>query len=95
MGAKYTRRTALAALGVWQAASPLLQGQETRWPRSVGEPPGRIAPLDELLNTFEIEAMAERKLSSTAFLRSPAATGMRSTILYFDRGGTSMPKRSI
>jgi len=64
---KFTRRTALAALGVWQAASPLLHGQETRWPRSVGEPPGRIAPLDELLNTFEIEAMAERKLSSSAF----------------------------
>jgi len=67
MGVKYTRRTALAALGVWQAASPLLQGQETRWPRSAGEPPGRIAPLDEVLNTFEIEAMAERRLSSTAF----------------------------
>ena len=67
MGAKYTRRTALAALGAWQAASPLLNAQETRWPRSAGEPPGRIAPLDELLNTFEIEAMAERKLSSTAF----------------------------
>lgn len=67
MGAKYTRRTALAALGIWQAASPLLQGQETRWPRSIGEPPGRIAPLDELLNTFEIEAMAERKLASADF----------------------------
>jgi 4-hydroxymandelate oxidase len=67
MGCKYTRRAALAALGAWQAASPLLQGQETRWPRSIGEAPGRIAPLDELLNTFEIEAMAERKLSSTAF----------------------------
>ncbi len=67
MGAKYTRRTALAALGMWQAASPLLNGQETRWPRSVGEPPGRIAPLDELLNTFEVEAMAERKLSSAVF----------------------------
>ena len=67
MGVKYTRRTALAALGVWQAASPLLEGQETRWPRSIGEPHGRIAPLDEVLNTFEIEAMAERKLSSTAF----------------------------
>jgi 4-hydroxymandelate oxidase len=67
MRGKLTRRSALAALGAWQAASPLLKGQETRWPRSIGEPPGRIAPLDELLNTFEIEAMAERKLASTTF----------------------------
>jgi 4-hydroxymandelate oxidase len=79
MRRKLTRRKALAALGAWQAASPILKSQETRWPRSIGEPPGRIAPLDELLNTFEIEAMAERKLASTAF--SAIAGGDRN---YFD-----------
>jgi 4-hydroxymandelate oxidase len=33
----------------------------------VGEPPGRIAPHGELVNTFEFEAMAERKLDSATF----------------------------
>lgn len=66
MSSKLTRRTALASLAAWQAGSPL-RGQETRWPRPAGEPSGRIAPLDELLNTFEMEAMAERKLSASVF----------------------------
>jgi isopentenyl diphosphate isomerase/L-lactate dehydrogenase-like FMN-dependent dehydrogenase len=34
---------------------------------SIGEPPGRIAPVRELANTFEFEAMAQRSLSPTAF----------------------------
>lgn len=34
---------------------------------SVGEPPGRIAPVRELANTFEYEAMAQRSLSAAAF----------------------------
>jgi len=67
MSVKLTRRTALASLGLWQAASPLLRGQETKWPRPVGEAPGRITPLEEVLNTFEMEAMAERKLTPAAF----------------------------
>ncbi|MGA2147277.1 MAG: alpha-hydroxy-acid oxidizing protein [Bryobacteraceae bacterium] len=33
----------------------------------VGEPPGRIAPARELVNTFEFEAMARRSLSAAAF----------------------------
>ena len=33
----------------------------------MGEPPGRIAPLRELVNTFEFEAMAQRSLSAAAF----------------------------
>ena len=33
-------------------------------PQLIGEPPGRIAPLDELVNTSEFEAMAMRKLDS-------------------------------
>jgi 4-hydroxymandelate oxidase len=33
----------------------------------IGEPPGRIAPVRELVNTFEFEAMAQRSLSAAAF----------------------------
>lgn len=33
----------------------------------MGEPPGRIAPARELVNTFEFEAMAKRCLSAAAF----------------------------
>jgi 4-hydroxymandelate oxidase len=43
------------------AASPL-QGQEL-----IGEPPGRIAPNDELANMFEFEKMSERKLDDATF----------------------------
>ncbi len=32
-----------------------------------GEPPGRITPLGELVNTFEFEAIARRKLAGAAF----------------------------
>lgn len=35
--------------------------------KSVGEPSGRIAPVQDLINTFEMEAMAQRKLNSVAF----------------------------
>src|SRR6185436_16585848 len=63
----YSRRTALRNLGVWAAASPLLTAQETQSPKLAGEPPGRITPRAELLNVFEVEAMAERKLPGTVF----------------------------
>jgi 4-hydroxymandelate oxidase len=33
----------------------------------MGEPPGRIAPARELVNTFEFEAMARRSLNAAAF----------------------------
>jgi 4-hydroxymandelate oxidase len=33
----------------------------------IGEPPGRIAPARELVNTFEFEAMAQRSLTAAAF----------------------------
>ena len=33
----------------------------------IGEPPGRIAPLDETVNIFEVEAMAQRKLDSLTY----------------------------
>jgi 4-hydroxymandelate oxidase len=36
-------------------------------PTLIGEPPGRIAPVQSLANTFEFEAMAQRSLSAAAF----------------------------
>jgi 4-hydroxymandelate oxidase len=60
--ARFTRRRAAAGFASWLAASPLLRGHQL-----AGEPPGRIAPADELANTFEFEAMARRKLDSIAF----------------------------
>jgi 4-hydroxymandelate oxidase len=59
---RFSRRGALGSFGSLLAASPLLQGQEL-----IGEPPGRITPRLELVNLFEVEAVAKRKLSSTAF----------------------------
>src|SRR5262245_8585931 len=53
----FTRRRALGSLGSLLAASPVLQGQEL-----IGEPPGRITPRAELVNLFEVEAVAKRKL---------------------------------
>jgi 4-hydroxymandelate oxidase len=72
---RFTRRRALGSLGSWLAASPLVQGQEL-----IGEPPGRIAPRAELVNLFEVEAMAKRKLPGAVY--STIAGGDRKA---FDR----------
>ena len=61
--APFTRREALAAYASLFASSSLLRGQ----PKLIGEPPGRIAPIGELINAFEFEAMAQRKLDSLTF----------------------------
>jgi 4-hydroxymandelate oxidase len=53
-----TRRQALAAYSSLLAASPL------RAQQLMGEPPGRIPPVQELLNAAEFEAVAGRKLDS-------------------------------
>ena len=37
-------------------------------PKLIGEPPGRIAPRDELVNTFEFEAMARRSLDRATYM---------------------------
>jgi len=39
----------------------------SNWPALIGEPAGRIAPARDLVNTFEFEAMAQRRLSAEAF----------------------------
>lgn len=64
-GGALTRREAAARLAALWAASPLLQAQ--RAPKLRGEPPGRIAPADELVNTHEFEPMARRKLASAVY----------------------------
>jgi 4-hydroxymandelate oxidase len=51
----------LVRLGAFLAASPLARAQEA--PKIAGEPPGRIPPLDELINTLEFEPVAQRKLA--------------------------------
>src|ERR1700722_639669 len=56
-----TRRRALAASGSILGGSRLVDAQKL-----VGEPPGRIAPPAELVNAYEFEAMAERKLGGAA-----------------------------
>ena len=67
MRPKFTRRNALSSLGIWAAASPLLEAQEFESPRLRGEPAGRVTPLNEIVDPFEMEAVAERKLSSVLF----------------------------
>jgi 4-hydroxymandelate oxidase len=61
------RRTALRRLASWAAASRLLRAQEKQGPRLTGEAAGRITPLAEVLNPWEFEAMAERKLAPQYF----------------------------
>ena len=63
--APFNRRQALARFGSLLAASPLLNAQQA--PQLIGEPPGRIAPREELINVLEFEPMAERKLASLTY----------------------------
>ena len=57
-----TRRQALLGCGSLLAASRPLDGQKL-----IGEPPDRIAPVQELVNLYEFETMAQRKLDSVTF----------------------------
>jgi 4-hydroxymandelate oxidase len=63
--APFNRRQALARFGSLLAASPLLQAQQA--PQLVGEPAGRIAPREELINVLEFAPMAERKLDRLTY----------------------------
>ncbi|HMC60537.1 MAG TPA: alpha-hydroxy-acid oxidizing protein [Candidatus Solibacter sp.] len=60
----FTRRQTLAAYGSLLAASPLLFARELPAQEPIGEPPGRIPPVQELVNAAEFEAVAGRKLDS-------------------------------
>ena len=57
-----TRRQALAGYGAMLAGPRSSFGQKL-----LGEPPDRIAPVQELINLYEAEAMAQRKLDSVTF----------------------------
>jgi isopentenyl diphosphate isomerase/L-lactate dehydrogenase-like FMN-dependent dehydrogenase len=54
------RRQALACYAA--LAQRIASGQQL-----IGEPPGRIPPVSELITSFEVEAMAQRKLDSLTF----------------------------
>ena len=62
MSSNFSRRRALSSLGLWAAASPLLNAQDEA-PRRNLEVAGRIAPRAELVNVPEFEVMAQRKLA--------------------------------
>jgi isopentenyl diphosphate isomerase/L-lactate dehydrogenase-like FMN-dependent dehydrogenase len=57
------RRQALAAYASL-AASPLLRAQQQQL---IGEPPGRIPSPSELVNAFEFELMAQRRLDDVTY----------------------------
>jgi isopentenyl diphosphate isomerase/L-lactate dehydrogenase-like FMN-dependent dehydrogenase len=57
-----TRRRTLQYLAGLPASCPSMRAQEL-----IGEPPGRIAPLADLVNVFEMQAMARRKLSGNVY----------------------------
>lgn len=59
---KWTRRRALAAYWSMAAVARNSSGQQL-----AGEPPGRISPVEELVNAQEFRAMAERRLDSVTF----------------------------
>jgi isopentenyl diphosphate isomerase/L-lactate dehydrogenase-like FMN-dependent dehydrogenase len=71
-----TRRKALAGFGTLAAAAPLA----AQAPKIIGEPPGRIAPREDLVNVLEFENVAERKLAPAVY--ATIAGGDRS---YFER----------
>ncbi len=71
-----SRRQALAAFASLLSTQILLEGQSA--PLASDEPPGRITPMDDIANVFEIERVAERKLNQETFAR--IAGGDRSAL---------------
>jgi 4-hydroxymandelate oxidase len=57
-----TRRQALASYAAFMGGRPLLRGQKL-----AGEAPGRIPPVQDLVNAAEFAGIAERKLDSLTF----------------------------
>jgi 4-hydroxymandelate oxidase len=45
----------------------LLAAARAGFAQTAGEPPGRVPPLDELVNTFEVELIAQRKIDSLTY----------------------------
>jgi isopentenyl diphosphate isomerase/L-lactate dehydrogenase-like FMN-dependent dehydrogenase len=65
-----TRRRALAAYAAFVTASRVSRAQEL-----AGEAPGRIPPIDELVNASEFRAVAQRKLDSLTFAEIEGSHG--------------------
>ena len=64
-GTAPSRRQALSYLAGLLAASPCLRPQTG--PRVVGEPPGRMTPLEAFANVHEFEPMARRSLKAASY----------------------------
>ena len=73
-----TRRQAVRQLAMWAAASPLLAAPQGP-PREVFEP-DRIGPVDELINAFEFEEVARKRLPETLYDHIAGGAGAERTL---------------
>ncbi len=73
-----TRRQAVRQLSMWAAASPLLAAPQGP-PREVFEP-DRIGPVDELINAFEFEEVARKRLPETLYDHIAGGAGAERTL---------------
>ena len=76
---KMTRRQTLAGISTLAAAASVA-AQQNPGPKLMGEAPGRIAPMADLVNVLEFENVAERKVSPAVY--ATIAGGDRT---FFDR----------
>ena len=74
-----TRRQAVRQLSIWAAASPLLAAPQDQPNRAVFEP-DRVGPLDELVNAFEFEEVARKRLPETLYDHIAAGAGAERTL---------------
>ena len=74
-----TRRQAVRQLSLWAAASPLLASPQEGPPREVFEP-DRIGPVDELINAFEFEEVARKRLPETLYDHIAGGAGAERTL---------------
>jgi len=74
-----TRRQAIHQLSMWALASPLLAEFENEVARSVFQP-DRIGPLDELINVFELEEVARKKLAQPLYNHIAGGVGAEYTL---------------
>jgi 4-hydroxymandelate oxidase len=64
---RFSRRQALAACGSLLTLGSSTQAQTPQSPALIGEPPGRIPPAAELVNSLEFEQVAQRKLDGASY----------------------------
>ncbi len=63
----FTRRHALATCGAWLAGRSVGRAQTPAAPQLIGEPPGRTPRASELVNAFEFEQVAQRRLDTNIY----------------------------